>query len=172
MKYVPERGRIVVVDFEMAGAAVPPEMSKRMRPCVVIHNNKLRRGNLVTVVPLSTSEPDNPMPYHHLMSHLSFRGWPMEWGGQGTPRWAKCDYVTTVSLDRCSDPYRKIPYDKRQYVKVKAAAIDLKAIEMSVLWALGIRPPGAPEEVIAEVVEVQVEVTTESTKLDTAERYE
>ena len=64
----------------------------------------------------------------------------MEWGGQGTPRWAKCDYVTTVSLDRCCDPYRRprAPCQARQYIRVKAIQADVDAIERCLLWALGI----------------------------------
>jgi hypothetical protein len=89
MREVPDRGRIVIVNFEKCGAATPPEMVGTQRPCVVIQNNALLRGALVTLVPLSTTEPQRPGKQHHRMSHLSFRGWPMDWDGQGTPRWAK-----------------------------------------------------------------------------------
>ena len=57
MEERPDRGRIIIVNFEMGGSAVPPEMCKPNRPCVVLQNNKLDRGGLVTVVPLSGNPP-------------------------------------------------------------------------------------------------------------------
>ena len=152
---VPDRGRIIIVNFELSGSGVPPEMRKTGRPCVVLQNNKLARGRLVTVIPLSTTEPQRAMPYHHLMDHRSFRDWPMDWDGQGVPRWAKCDYVTTVSLDRCTDPYRKPAYGARRYVKCRAISADVVAIEKCVLWALGITPRSRTEEGVPEFVEAQ-----------------
>ena len=138
MDQVPDRGRILIVNFEQAGVAVPPEMVGSARPCMVVQNNRLARGRLVTVIPLSTTAPNTPGKQHHKMHHLSFRDWPLEWNGQKTERWAKCDCIVTVSLGRCTDPYRKLPYDGRRYVKVKATAADLAAIDKCLLWALGI----------------------------------
>ncbi len=140
MKFAPERGRIIRVNFEMGGAPVPPEMPKGFRPCIVVQNNKLQRGRLVTVVPLSTREPDNIQPFHHEMDHRSFMNWPFDDGGQALERWAKCDYVTTVSLDRCKDPYKREQFGNRRFLKVKAIKADIDAIDRCVLWALGIDP--------------------------------
>ena len=138
---VPDRGRIIVVNFELGGGAhIPPEMKKSHRPCIVIQNNKLARGRLVTVVPLSTTAPAIRMPYHHLMDHRSFRELPTCYGEKDMPRWAKCDYVISVSLDRCVDPSHRNPYQSRKYVKVKIILADLTAIEKAVLWGLGIDP--------------------------------
>lgn len=136
----PDRGRIIIVNFNLAGTPVHPEIPKSGRPCVVIQNNKLYRGPLVTVIPLSTKAPDPAKPYHHCMSHHSFRYMPDRYGPQSTDRWAKCDYVTTVSLARCTDPYARKPNKDRQYVKIKATPADLVAIERCVIWGLGIRP--------------------------------
>jgi uncharacterized protein YifN (PemK superfamily) len=140
MNVVPDRGRIVIVNFEKSGAPIPPEMVGTMRPCIVVENNQISRGRLVTVVPISTTAPHPIGKQHHELSHLSFRGWPMDWGGQGLPRWAKCDYVVTVSLDRCVDPYTKPQGKPRQHTKVRVTKADLGAIEKCVLWALGIDP--------------------------------
>ena len=126
------------MNFEMGGALVPPEMRKPGRPCVVVQNNSLHRGRLVTVVPLSTTPPERPMPYHHEMDHRSFRDWPFA-GRTDSPRWAKCDYVTTVSLDRCKDPSHKPPGQARRYVRVRVIQADADAIDRCVMWALGIR---------------------------------
>lgn len=146
MPQVPDRGRVVIVNFEMGGRAVGKEFGKPGRPCVVLQNNKLRRGPLVTVVPLSCQEPDPRMPYHHLLDHRSFAVMPAAYGPSDRPRWAKCDHLYTVSLERCLDPYRKRRDGPRQYVKVKVIKADIDAIERCVLWALGVnRPdPAAP----------------------------
>jgi uncharacterized protein YifN (PemK superfamily) len=157
---VPDRGRIIVVNFELSGSGVPPEMRKARRPCVVFQNNKLARGRLVTLIPLSTTEPDRRMPYHHVMDHRSFRDWPMEWDGQGMPRWAKCDYITTISLDRCADPYRKEPHGARRYTKCRAIKADMDAIEKCVLWSLGVNLTS--DDVSKENVVMQNKPETES----------
>jgi uncharacterized protein YifN (PemK superfamily) len=140
LKYVPERGRIVIVNFELGGASVPPEMRKPGRPCVIVQNNKLSRGPMVTVVPLSMTAPETIMPYHHRMDHRSFRDLPAVYGGQGEARWAKCDYLTTISLARCIDPYYRPAGQDRRYVKVRITQADMDAIERCVLWGLGIQP--------------------------------
>ena len=139
MEQRPDRGRLIIVNFDQGGVAVPPEMLGT-RPCVVVQNNALTRGPLVTVVPLSTTAPETPgQKHHHAMNPLSFRDLPVNWS-PGTPRWAKADYLVTVSLDRCTDPYRLRPYQTRQYVKVKITKADLEAIEKCVLFSLGIDP--------------------------------
>jgi uncharacterized protein YifN (PemK superfamily) len=139
LNQVPDRGRIIVVNFEMGGGAIPPEMAKARRLCVVLQNNKSRRGNLVTVIPLSKTKPEPEMPYHHVMDHRSFRDLPISFG-QGVMRWAKCDYIASVSLSRCVDPSHKENFSGRRHVKVKAIAADMIAIEKCVLWGLGIDP--------------------------------
>lgn len=138
LKYAPDRGRIIMVNFELSGSQVPLEMTEANRPCVVIQNNKINRGHLVTVVPLSTSKPKDKRPFHHLMDHRSFWHWPVKMGGRDMERWAKCDCITTVSLDRCKDPSMKDANNKRRYLRIKAINSDLIAIERCILWALGI----------------------------------
>jgi uncharacterized protein YifN (PemK superfamily) len=139
---VPERGRIILVDFEMKANAVGQEMCKPGRPCIVLQNDALDRGRLVTVVPLSTTPPPEPIqPCHHLMDHRSFREWPRSWGEQGEPRWAKCDCIYTVSLDRCLNPHYKPKYTDRRYLKIRAIKSDIDAVERAVLWALGVVIP-------------------------------
>lgn len=62
---------------------------------------------------------------------------------KGMARWAKCDYLVTVSLDRCCNPYKTERFQGRRHRRVKVARVDLEAIERSVLWSLGIRQEGA-----------------------------
>jgi uncharacterized protein YifN (PemK superfamily) len=73
------------------------------------------------------------------MDHRSFRVMPPEYGGQIKKRWAKCDYVTTVSLDRCTNPYSRPARGPRKYVQVSAIRADVEAVERAMLWALGIK---------------------------------
>jgi uncharacterized protein YifN (PemK superfamily) len=138
MQYVPKRGRIIIVNFELAGQSVPPEMRKAGRPCVVFQNNSLARGDLVTVVPLSTQAPLNPAPCHHRMDHRSFLDMPQRWRENAANCWAKCDYVATISLSRCLDPYYKDQGGIRRHVRCKAIQADMEAIENAVLWGLGV----------------------------------
>jgi len=145
LPHVPGRGRIIIVDFEMGGAAIPPEMNKSGRPCLVVQNNKLYRGRLVTVVCLSATPPKVVMPYHYQMSAASFADYPEKNDGEGPPRWAKCDYITTVSLDRCLNPHYREPYQARTYVSVRATKEDVAEVEERVLWALGFLPDGEEE---------------------------
>jgi uncharacterized protein YifN (PemK superfamily) len=139
LPYAPDRGHVVIVNFDLGRrGTIGQEMRKPGRPCVVVQNNRIRRGRLVTVVPLSGKEPPVAQPYHHRMDHRSFVTMPDRYGGQAKPRWAKCDYLTTVSLERCTSPYAKRPYGGRRYVKVRVTRADLDEIEKCILWALGI----------------------------------
>lgn len=137
MEVVPKRGRIVVVNFEMFGTAAPPEMVGDRRLCLVVQNEKLVRGRLVTIVPLSSTAPENPGKQHHRMSHLSFQDLPVKWD-RDLERWAKCDYIATVSLDRCVDPYEKPAYGPRKYRRVQAAKVDTDAVDKCIAWSLGL----------------------------------
>lgn len=141
MQERPDRGRILIVNFELGGVPAIPEMDGTQRPCVVVQNNVLDRPGLVTVVPISMTPPlPGPGKQHHLLSHLSFRDWPLDWDGQGAERWAKCDYIAAIGLRRCSDPYRMLQHGGRKHIKVKITKSDLEAIERCVLYALGIDP--------------------------------
>jgi uncharacterized protein YifN (PemK superfamily) len=54
----------------------------------------MRRPRLVTVIPLSTTEPLHIEPYHYLL-----RGNPVP-GSDARAVWAKCDLVASVSVER------------------------------------------------------------------------
>ena len=139
MTYAPKRGSLIMVNFSMGGKPVGAEMPKDTRPCVVVQRQQdMKRGQLVTVVPLSTVEPRKIMPFHHLMDHRSFRQMPESFD-RARPRWAKCDYITTISLDRCKSPYRVPGYGrKRQPLKVQIIDADLGAIDDCLRWALAL----------------------------------
>lgn len=105
---------------------VAPEMVKR-RPVVILARNR-RNRQLVTVVPLSTTEPTPLEPYHHLLGKS-----PMP-NARGVACWAKCDMVATVSLarlDRCKA-------GRGKYLVPMLPATDLTAIRSGVAIALGV----------------------------------
>ncbi|MDE0157534.1 MAG: type II toxin-antitoxin system PemK/MazF family toxin [Gammaproteobacteria bacterium] len=86
----PKPGQLLICDFS---DFVPPEMTKR-RPVVVV-SRRSRKSLTCTVVPLSSSPPEESQPYHHLMDSASLVG-----KFSGVETWAKCDMVTTVSINR------------------------------------------------------------------------
>jgi len=67
-------------------------MTKR-RPVIVLRVHK-RNRRLVYVIPLSTSPPEPPQPYHY-----RFACSPVVHSGP-TEAWAKCDMVAVVSTER------------------------------------------------------------------------
>jgi len=106
----------------------PPEMVKT-RPVVVVSG---KRTGVCTVVPLSTTEPHPVEPWHHLLDKHSL---PLPF--QAKPTWAKCDMVTTVSLERLDRVLiGRDTAGKRPYVAHKVNAVDLLAIERGLIHAL------------------------------------
>lgn len=89
LSFQPKVGSVLMCDFV---GFVEPEMVKR-RPVVVIARNRAN-SKLVTVVPLSTSEPE-VMKAHHYRLPVN----PVP-ANQGATCWAKCDMIITVSLAR------------------------------------------------------------------------
>jgi mRNA interferase MazF len=85
----PHPGTILICDF--ATGFQPPEMVK-VRPAIVIPPHR-RTSSLVTVVPLSSTEPAPMLPGHVL---LPAGAYPPARG----PMWAKCDVVVTIALAR------------------------------------------------------------------------
>jgi uncharacterized protein YifN (PemK superfamily) len=121
--YQPPIASVVMCDFD---GFVVPEMVK-VRPVVVIARHRQNR-NLVTVVPLSTTQPTTLAAHHH---ELSTNPLP---GKAHVTCWAKCDMLATVSLHRL-DRYKS---GKRQYVVPTISPQDFAAIKAGVGAALGI----------------------------------
>jgi uncharacterized protein YifN (PemK superfamily) len=120
LTFQPKVGGVVMCDFV---GFIEPEMVKK-RPVVVIARN---RGNkkLVTVVPLSTTEPETMQPHHY---QLPKNPVPAE---KAKKCWAKCDMVATVSIDRM-DRLK----DGWNRVVPEVTAADLNAIRVCVVNAL------------------------------------
>lgn len=136
---------------------MPPEMVGTKRLCLVVQNRALRRGRLVTVVPLSSTAPETPGKQHHKMSELSFQSLPISWK-RTLPRWAKCDYVTTISLDRCTDPYERQQFGARKYRPIFAAKCDIDAVDQCLAWSLGINIPTV--DIVTPTVDIVAAATT------------
>ncbi|WP_273822738.1 MULTISPECIES: type II toxin-antitoxin system PemK/MazF family toxin [Pseudomonas] len=127
LKYQPKEGSVLICDFS---GFVAPEMVKQ-RPVVVLrkhpHNNRL-----VTVVPLSTTEPEKLCVYHvELPCYLT---------GEAKKSWAKCDMLYTVSLDRLDRIKTKGRDGKRQYEVLTMSAEHFIAVKTAVLAGLNFSP--------------------------------
>lgn len=121
--YQPRPGAVIMCDFR---GYVVPEMVK-VRPVVVIARNRKNR-QLVTVVPLSTTQPTALEDYHH---ELSANPLP---GKAGIRCWAKCDMIATVALDRL-DRYK---IARGQFVVPMLPATDFDGIRVGVAKALNL----------------------------------
>ena len=130
LTYHPGPGAIVICDFSTGFRE--PEMVK-VRPVVVISPRR-RTGQLVTVVPLSSTAPERVEPWHH---QLSPGAYPPARG----PIWAKCDMVVTVALHRLDRV--KIKRDRNRIYQVfQVSAAELADILACVDAALGISHRG------------------------------
>lgn len=65
----PHPGQILLCDFSQGFKE--PEMVKSHRPVVVLTAQMVGRANLVTVLALSTKEPDNIMSFHYKIPRQS-----------------------------------------------------------------------------------------------------
>ena len=89
----PPRGSIVSVSYDKGFK--PPEMVKTSL-AVVLSPDIKARVKLVTVVPLSLTEPENILPFHKKIA-MPFQ-LPKSWGQY--ERWIKGDMVNAVGFHR------------------------------------------------------------------------
>ncbi len=89
----PPQGTIVTVDYSRGFKK--PEMVKT-RLAIVLSPKMKRRPHLCTIVPLSLTEPDPPMPFNKLIK-IPF-SLPPPWGDH--ERWIKGDMVNAVGFHR------------------------------------------------------------------------
>lgn len=119
LPYLPNQGEILICNFD--DSAVGSEMIKR-RPVIVISKHDRHRHRMCTVIPLSTTAPDPVRAWHHEMPHLKITGWQAN-----GPIWAKCDMLSSVSLDRLDKPYIKTR-SGRNYVTHVLSEQDLTVV--------------------------------------------
>ena len=131
IQFHPDQGTILICDFSSFKS---PEMTKR-RPCVVISPRFRTRGKLCTVVPISTTVPVPPAPYHHKL-HISP---PLPHPYDADVCWVKADMVYTVSFDRLSLPFNgKDNSGKRIYDMRILNPIEFAQVQQCVLNGLGL----------------------------------
>lgn len=123
LTFQPKVGGVLMCDFE---GYVTPEMVKK-RPVVVIARNRVN-NQLVTVVPLSTTEPDVMEAHHYQLPKNPVPAY------KAKKCWAKCDMIATVSItrmDRLKDGWNR--------VVPEVTAADLNAIRLCVVNALQLK---------------------------------
>jgi mRNA interferase MazF len=127
LMYYPRPGEIVLCNY--GGNVIHPEMDKR-RPVVIVTPRLRRRGQLVGVIPLSTTAP-NPIEDYHCSIVLQ-NTLPAPFDSQ--QMWAKCDMLATVSIDRL-DRFRG---SGRTYTTGMLNPSQLKDVQTAVLCGLGL----------------------------------
>ena len=130
IRFHPDVGTIVICDFT---SFVKPEMTKR-RPAIVISPRFRDRGELCTIVPLSTTPPNVVMPYHHRLKIDPVLPEPYE----QEMHWVKADMVYSVSFSRLHMFNKKDAQGKRIYDVRVINMADLIAIQKCVLHGIGL----------------------------------
>lgn len=132
LKFHPEPGTILVCDFS---GFREPEMVKR-RPVVVVSPRLKRRDGLLTVAPLSTTEPSVLMDYHCRIELAP----PLLPEPFDSPvMWVKADMIYNVSFDRLELVRTGRDHTgKRKYVQRQIANDDIIRIQRGILCGLGL----------------------------------
>ena len=125
IQFHPRAGQILVCDFS---GFVVPEMVKK-RPVIVISPRLPQRGEIVMLVPISTTPPYRPMPY---AVKLSKNHHPDE--DDDVACWAKCDMVMNLGRWRLSG----FKMGRRRWDYPQATGDDLKAVRQGVIYGLGL----------------------------------
>ena len=131
----PQSGQILLCGFSMGFKE--PEMVKSKRPIIVLTSPIQGRADLVTIVPLSTTPPHPPQPYHYKIPKQSL---PMLGKYQDNDSWVKGDMLYTVGFHRLELIRLGTinPDGKRQYFKNKLGRDQMKIIYSCVLHGLNL----------------------------------
>ena len=103
----------------------------KVRPVVIISPRRRRGAGLVTVIPLSSTEPSPAEPWHYCLPSGVYP--PAR-----SAMWAKCDLVCTVALDRLDRVMARDARGNRSYHVYQVGAPHLSAILAGVKAALDI----------------------------------
>lgn len=125
LQFQPAVKTVLMCDFK---GMIAPEMVK-VRPVVVIARNR-HNSKLVTVVPISSTEPVPIRQCHHELLNN-----PMP-GNEHIRSWAKCDMVITVSIDRL-DRIKIRTAQGRSYIAPQLSNDDFVLIQQAVLHGIG-----------------------------------
>jgi len=129
--YYPLPGEILLCDY--GEDVIPPEMAKR-RPVVIVTPRLRRRGELVGVVPLSTTVPDELEDFHCRIELAR----PLPAPYDSPLMWGKCDMFSVVSRARLDRFKAGRGGGKRLFVAGKVSPEQLKAIKAAMLCGLGL----------------------------------
>ena len=126
ISFYPRAGQILVCDLN---EFKEPEMNK-VRPVMVISPRLKNRGDIVGFVPISTTPPRYPQPFH---VRLSKNYHPLE--DDEYPCWAKCDMLLNLDRSRLSG----FKVGRRKYELPQASGEDLTAVRIGILHGLGMK---------------------------------
>ena len=135
LTYHPKLGEIVLCDYNTG--FIDPEMNKR-RPVVIISPRLRQRDNLMTVIPLSTTEPKFIEEYHYVFEIETKLPKPFD----SHTMWAKCDMISTVSRARL-DRFRNQAVGRQhraKYITGQLSLDHITGIRRAMLHALGLTP--------------------------------
>ncbi len=135
LTYYPSAGEILVCNYDREHDVFDGEMCKS-RPVVIVGPRLRRRGKLVTIVPLSTTEP-MPMEAYHWRFQIAH---PLPPPFDSPLMWAKCDMVGSVALerlDRFKEPRNRYG-GPRKWTSGRVTTDQLKEIRAAILHGLGL----------------------------------
>ncbi len=114
----------------------PPEMVKR-RPVVIISSELKGRKGLVTIVPISTVEPNPIEKFHYQLPKASL---PMLPFFQDKDNWIKGDMLYTVAFHRLDliQLGTRNAQGKRNYFSQRLGREQMKAIYECVLYGINL----------------------------------
>jgi uncharacterized protein YifN (PemK superfamily) len=96
-------GMVLICEFPPQDQIRPGEMTK-VRPVIVVGRRMASRKGLVNIVPVSMTAPRSPAPWHVVVPTAAM---PAGWRDRPGDRWAKCDMVATVSVERLRTSTRR-----------------------------------------------------------------
>jgi mRNA interferase MazF len=135
LTYYPSAGEILVCHYDKEHDVFDGEMCKS-RPVVVVGPRLRQRGKVVTVVPLSTTEP---LPLETFQWKLVIaQTLPAPF--HSPVMWAKCDMVSAVALERL-DRFKQpqVRYGgPRKWTSSKVTPEQLKEVRAAILCGLGL----------------------------------
>jgi len=131
LAYYPKPGEVLICDY--GDKVVPPEMTKR-RPVVVVTPRLRRRGELVGVIPLSTTAPA-PVEDFHFRLELPQ---PLPAPFDNPVMWAKCDMFSVVARARLDRFKAGRAAGRRVWVAGKISPQQLREIKAAMLRGLGL----------------------------------
>jgi uncharacterized protein YifN (PemK superfamily) len=128
----PKIGEVLICDFP--SCLREPEMVKK-RPAIVVTREHSGRARLCTVVPLSTTAPASPRPYH-----VQIREEALPKSLRSQHHWAKCDMLYTFGIDRLDRVRsgRDRVTGRRIYETGRVSTEELARIQTAILYTFSI----------------------------------